>query len=113
MRYPDAAELTQAQVEAAFLHVTRAQTLEALTDSLSQREFWRRYLRQQHGRMFDAISADNTQRIIRLQAQQPALSPTALEEQLSRLREQQSVDTERLISELTQSYLRAAKRAAG
>ncbi len=113
MRYPDAAELTQAQVEAAFLHVTRAQTLEALTDSLSQREFWRRYLRQQHGRMFDAISADYTQRIIRLQAQQPALSPTALEEQLSRLREQQSVDTERLISELTQSYLRAAKRAAG
>lgn len=113
MRYPDAAELTQAQVEAAFLQVTRAQTLEALTDSLSQREFWRRYLRQQHVRMFDAISADYTQRIIRLQAQQPALSSAALEEQLSGLREQQSMDTERLISGLTQSYLRAAKRPTG
>lgn len=75
MRYPDAVALTQAQVEDAFLRVTRAQTIEGLTDSLSQRAFWRRYLRQQHDQMFDALSADYTRRTLELQAQRPVLAP--------------------------------------
>lgn len=110
MRYPDAAELTQAQLEDAFQRVTDAQTLEALTDSLSQREFWRRYLRRAHGRMFDAISADYVQRTLRLQAQQPALSPLERQTLLDRLQEQELMAVERLVSGLTQSYLQAAGR---
>lgn len=113
MRYPEAGEVTQAGIEEAFRRVTRAQTVENLTESLGQREFWRRFLRQQHGRMFDAISADYAQRTLGLQAQRPGLSPTALAEQLSRLHEQQGSDVERLINGLTQSYLRAAERAEG
>ncbi|MFG0851528.1 NEL-type E3 ubiquitin ligase domain-containing protein [Pseudomonas sp. FYR_2] len=113
MRYPDAVTLAQARIEDAFRRVNHAQILENLADSLSQRAFWNRYLRQQHGRMFDAIRADYSQRLLRLQAQRPALSATALEQQQTRLREQQGVDIERLVVALTQSYLRAAERGQG
>jgi hypothetical protein len=113
MRYPDAVTLAQARIEDAFRRVNHAQTIENLTDSLSQRAFWNRYLRQQHGRMFDAIRADYSQRMLRLQAQRPALSAMALEQQQTRLREQQGVDIERLVAALTQSYLRAAERGQG
>ncbi|RCL28372.1 hypothetical protein C6A77_07110 [Pseudomonas sp. AFG_SD02_1510_Pfu_092] len=110
MRYPDAAELTQAQLDDAFQRVTQAQTLEALTDSLSQREFWRRYLRREHGRMFDALSADYVQRTLRVQAQQPALTPLERQALLDRLQEQELIAVERLVSGLTQSYLQATGR---
>lgn len=113
MRYRDAVELTEAQVEDAFQRVTQAQTIEALTDSLSQREFWRRYLRQQHGQMFDAIRIDYSQRSLELQAQRPSLSPAVYEEQLSHLRQQEVDDTERLVKGLSQSYLRASERSDG
>ncbi|MDQ7967035.1 NEL-type E3 ubiquitin ligase domain-containing protein [Pseudomonas plecoglossicida] len=113
MRYPEAVALTQAQIEDAFLRVTRAQTIEGLTDSLSQRAFWRRYLRQQHDQMFDALSADYTRRTLELQAQRPVLAPAAFEQQLHGLQAQQDLDIERLVAGLTQSYLRAAERAEG
>ncbi|QJQ20055.1 hypothetical protein HG549_08935 [Pseudomonas sp. SK] len=113
MNYPDAAELADSQVEEAYRRVTQAQTLSALTDSLSQREFWRRYLRQRHEQMFDAITADYSQRAIRLQAQRPALSPAEYQAQLELLREREAADIERLISGLSQSYLRATERAEG
>ncbi|MGJ7548417.1 NEL-type E3 ubiquitin ligase domain-containing protein [Pseudomonas alloputida] len=113
MRYPDAAELTVAQVEEAFRRVDQAQTLEALTDSLSQREFWRRYLRQQHGPMFEAISTDYNQRSIQLQAERPGLSPEQYDDRLSHLQQQEVDDVERLVHGLTQSYLRAGERGEG
>ncbi|MND85108.1 E3 ubiquitin-protein ligase sspH2 [compost metagenome] len=113
MRYPDATELSEAQVEEAFGQVTRAQRLEALTESLGQREFWRRYLRRHHGRMFDAISADYVQRTLRLQARQLQLSPLEFQDQLNRLAEQELAEAERLVSGLTQSYLQAAERGEG
>ena len=113
MRYPDTVTLAQARIEDAFRRVNHAQTIENLTDSLSQRAFWNRYLRQQHGRMFDAIRADYSQRMLRLQAQRPALSAAALEQQQTRLQEQQGVDIERLVAALTQSYLRSAERGQG
>ncbi|MGN8251128.1 NEL-type E3 ubiquitin ligase domain-containing protein [Pseudomonas sp. SMV7] len=113
MNYPEAAELADSQVEEAFQRVTRAQTIDALTDSLSQREFWRRYLRQRHEQMFAAITADYNQRSIQLQAQRPALAQAEYQAQLGRLRDQEVVDTERLISGLTQSYLRAGERGEG
>ncbi|QXI49576.1 hypothetical protein HU763_009095 [Pseudomonas anuradhapurensis] len=113
MSYPGAVELADTQVEDAFRRVTQAQTLSAFTDSLSQREFWRRYLRQRHEQMFDAITADYSQRAIRLQAQRPALSPAEYQAQLELLREREGADIERLVSGLTQSYLRATERAEG
>ncbi|WP_447741488.1 NEL-type E3 ubiquitin ligase domain-containing protein [Pseudomonas laurentiana] len=113
MRYPDATELTEDVIEAAFSQVTHAQTTAALTESLSQREFWRRYLRQQHGQMFDVIVADYNQRSIQLQAGRPALSQVEYEDQLSLLRDRETADIERLISGLTESYLRAAERGEG
>ncbi|MDM3884729.1 NEL-type E3 ubiquitin ligase domain-containing protein [Pseudomonas sp. BCRC 81390] len=113
MRYPDAVELTDSSVEDAFQRVTHAQTLSALTNSLSQREFWRRYLQQRHGQMFDAITADYNQRSIQLQAERPALSPAEYAARLGLLHDQETAEIERLISGLTQSYLRAAERGEG
>jgi len=86
MNYPDAVELADSQVEEAFRRVTHAQTISALTDSLSQREFWRRYLRQHHQQMFAALAADYSQRSVRLQAQRPALGQAEYQAQLGRLR---------------------------
>lgn len=113
MNYPEAAELADFQVEDAFQRVSHAQTTSALADSLSPREFWRRYLRQQHVRMFEAITADYNLRSIQLQAQRPALSQAEYQAQLGQLRDQETADIERLISGLTQSYLRAAERGEG
>lgn len=113
MRYPDTAELTATQAEAALRRVEQAQTLETLTDNLSQREFWRRYLRQQHVLMFEAISTDYNQRSIQLQTERPGLSAEQYDERLSQLRRQEVDDVERLVSSLTESYLRAGERAEG
>lgn len=113
MRYPEAVELADHVVEDAFQRVTHAQTLSALTNSLSVREFWRRYLRQRHGQMFEAITADYNQRSIQLQAQRTALSEAEYERRLGLLQDQETAEIERLISGLTQSYLRATERADG
>ncbi|WP_288439944.1 NEL-type E3 ubiquitin ligase domain-containing protein [uncultured Pseudomonas sp.] len=110
MRYPDSAQLTQAQIDGVLQRVNRAQTLEALTDSLSRRDFWRHYLRQRHARMFEAIEADYTQRILRVQIQQPALPAAARHDQVENLQLLKDAETQRLFSGLTQSYLRAAER---
>ncbi|MFT0869529.1 NEL-type E3 ubiquitin ligase domain-containing protein [Pseudomonas sp. CAM1A] len=113
MRYPDAVELTEAQSEDAYLRVIQAQTPQALAESLAEREFWRRFLRQRHGRMFEAIRADYLQRSLELQAQRPTLEVGALQDQLNLLRERELADSERLVVGLSLSYLHGTSRSEG
>ncbi|MER2297887.1 MAG: hypothetical protein ABS956_10395, partial [Pseudomonas sp.] len=59
---------------------------------------------------FEAIEADYTQRILRVQIQQPALPAAARHDQVENLQLLKDAETQRLFSGLTQSYLRAAER---
>ncbi|WP_449431885.1 NEL-type E3 ubiquitin ligase domain-containing protein [Pseudomonas putida] len=110
MRYAEAASVTDAQVEQAFATVQAAQTFEALSESLSQRSFWQRYLRDRHEASFAAIEADYNQRIARLARQTPALSTVELQARSDLLRDQQARAVQNLRLQLTRQWLYGRER---
>ncbi|MNO31112.1 E3 ubiquitin-protein ligase sspH2 [compost metagenome] len=114
MTYPESAEVTElseARVEGALQRVQQAQTVNALAENLSRRDFWQAYLRQQHTGMFDRINNHYIQQIAALQALEPALLDEELHQQTEAVLERKAFMVERLVSALSLSYLHGAQKS--
>lgn len=110
MSYPEAAQVSPAQIEQALTTVRNAESIEALGESLSQQPFWRSYLIERHDAVFDAIETAHQARFGALQARAAQLSEQELELQTEVLQSQREVETLDAIRGLTWQILYGRER---
>ncbi|MFK0095445.1 NEL-type E3 ubiquitin ligase domain-containing protein [Pseudomonas sp. NPDC090592] len=113
MRYADAANVTDAQLEAAFQAVRAAQTPETLARSLGQRLFWERYIEGRHPQPFAALEALVAERRALLQAQQGQLQAIEYQHHLDNLDIERGAERQMLVLELTRQLLLGRERGQG
>lgn len=113
MLYADAAAVDAAQIEAAFQAVHLAESPMGLAESLSQRVFWQRYLRERHGNVFDALDQLYASRRTVLQGRQAQLSALEYSQLLDSLEIDRASDEHAQMLQLTREFLMGRERGRG
>ncbi len=113
MRYADAANVTDAQLEAAVGAVRAAETPEAMARSLCQRVFWERFIEARHPQAFAALEMLISERRAVLAAQQGQLPAIEYQHHLDNLDIERAAERQMLALELTRQLLLGRERGQG
>lgn len=113
MLYADAAGVDADMLEEAFQAVRTAESPEGLAESLSQRLFWQRYLRERHGQVFDALDQLYVSRRTVLQGRQAQLSVAEYNQLLDALEIDRVSDEHAQMLQLTREFLMGRERGRG
>jgi hypothetical protein len=107
MNYAHASGVHSSDLDAAEREVWDAETRDALSRSLAERDFWQRYLQEAHAEAFDALNEPFHARVDALYDQRQTLADQAYLDAVQQVQAERSLAERAWVLELTrQAYER-------